>query len=280
MKYPSGFFMLTRLLAIDIDGTLLTGERIPHPENVAAFDRAAQAGIQVVLASGRIALSIRDFNQKLGLNGPMICCNGGHVQLANGEDIVHATLDQDAVDITLAYVAEAGVHVNAYTKDLLYFNGESQWAEMYRQRVRIIRPDVVSSDEIRKMNLLKLILIDEPKNIPIHRREMEKRLNLKSAALTESEPEYLEVLSPNANKGLGLKALSEALGLQQGETAAIGDYLNDIEMIQWAGVGAAMGNALPEVKQAANLVVPTNEEAGVAFFIDHLIERNRQASSG
>ena len=107
---------------------------------------------------------------------------------------------------------------------------------------------------------------------------MEKRINLQTAALTESEPEYLEVLSANANKGLGLKALSEALGIAQGETAAIGDYLNDIEMIQWSGIGAAMGNALPEVKVSADIVVPTNEEAGVAYFIDYLIERNRSQS--
>ena len=270
--------MLTRLLAIDIDGTLLTQNRVPHPENIAAFRRAESAGIQVVLASGRIALSIRDFNTKLGLNGPMICCNGGHVQLANGDDIVHAPLDQDAIEATLAYVAEQNVHINAYTKDLLYFNGETKWSEMYRQRVKIISPGIATPDEIRAMDILKIILIDEPSRIPSHRREMEKRINLQTAALTESEPEYLEVLSANANKGLGLKALSEALGIAQGETAAIGDYLNDIEMIQWSGIGAAMGNALPEVKVSADIVVPTNEEAGVAYFIDYLIERNRSQS--
>ena len=72
------------------------------------------------------------------------------------------------------------------------------------------------------------------------------------------------------------QVLSESLGIPQSETAAIGDYLNDLEMVEWAGIGAAMGNAIDEVKSVANVVVQTNNEAGVAGFIDYLLEKNER----
>ncbi len=266
--------MATRLLAIDLDGTLLTGERTPHPENVLALKRASEAGIQIVLASGRIAASVRDFSDKLGLDQAMICSNGGHVQGLLGEELLHLSLDRKAIDITLGYTSQAGVHTSVYTRDQLYFLGDSEWGDMYRQRVRIVKPEISTVEAAKQMNVLKIILIDQPSQIKQHRVELEKVLDQSIAALTESEPEYLEVLSAEANKGKGLQVLSESMGLQQHETAAIGDYLNDLEMIQWAGVGAAMGNAVEELKSAANMIMPTNEEAGVARFIDYLIERN------
>lgn len=268
--------MRTRLLAIDLDGTLLRSDRTPHPENVTAINRARQAGIRVVLASGRISMSVLDFSRTLGLDGAMICSNGGHVQGPDNSELLHLGLSKEAVKIALEYTEQANVHTSAYTRDNLYFLGQSEWGEKYRQRVRIVMPEIATVQEVTDMNLLKLILIDEPDRIQRHRLELERLLPQSLAALTESEPEYLEVLSPDANKGRGLKVLSESLGMQQQETAAIGDYLNDLEMVSWAGIGAAMGNAADEVKKVADLQVPTNEEAGVAFFIDYLLERNRQ----
>lgn len=268
--------MPTRLLAIDIDGTLLTSERVPHPLNIEAIRRAQENGITVVLASGRIASSIRKFSDELGLDGAMICSNGAHVQGNHGVELLHVDLGEQAKNLTLDYTAEVGVHVSAYTRDELFFVGESKWCEIYRQRVRTVMPEITTAEHVRQMQLLKLILIDEPENIQRHRRALEGILTTDLAAMTESEPDYLEVLSPKANKGLGLQVLSESLGILQAETAAIGDYLNDLEMIQWAGIGGAMGNALDEVKAAANVRVPTNNEAGVARFIDYLIEQNER----
>jgi hydroxymethylpyrimidine pyrophosphatase-like HAD family hydrolase len=139
-------------------------------------------------------------------------------------------------------------------------------------------PKSATADEVRQMNLLKLILIDHPSAIKGHHDALADLLSPRLGALTESEPEYLEVLSPEASKGLGLKVLSESLSIAQSETAAIGDYLNDLEMVQWAGIGAAMANAQPEVKSIAQVEVATNNDAGVAEFIDYLIERNKSES--
>jgi len=137
-------------------------------------------------------------------------------------------------------------------------------------------PGLATADQVRRMSLLKLILIDNPAVIRRHRDELGALLPSDIAFLTESEPEYLEVLSPNANKGLGLKTLSESMGIRQDETAAIGDYLNDVEMVRWAGIGAAMANAVDEVKLAADIHVRSNDDGGVAQFIDYLLELNNE----
>lgn len=266
--------MPIRLLAIDLDGTLLTKNRVPHPENLLAIQRAQRAGISVVPASGRIASSVRQFSGELGLDGKMICSNGSHVLGEGGAELLYVGLSPEAVDIALTYAERVGVHTSGYTRQELFFLTESKWSEVYRSRVRAVIPKQSTFDQARAMSLLKIILIDEPENIPTHKRALSALLESDLAALTESEPEYLEILSPHANKGLGLKVLSESLGMAREETAAIGDYLNDVEMVEWAGIGAAVANAVSEVKDVADIRVGTNDDAGVAQFIDYLIERN------
>ncbi|MDR3689156.1 MAG: Cof-type HAD-IIB family hydrolase [Fimbriimonas sp.] len=265
--------MRTKLLATDIDGTLLTSERTPHTENVEAIRRAGESGIRVVLASGRIASSMARFSEELGLDGAMICSNGGHVKGLHGKEILYVGLPHDVVATSLAYAESAGVHVNTYTRDQIFVLRETPWLEKYRQRVRTLMPEFATIEYLTQTEILKIILIDEPEAIPVHRAALEELLGTR-AALTESEPEYLEILSSNANKGMGLRVLAESLGVRREETAAIGDYLNDLEMVQWAGVGGAVSNAVAEVKAAADVQVPSNNEAGVARFIDYLLERN------
>ncbi len=263
-----------RLLAIDIDGTLLNNERSLLEQNQRAIARAQAAGIRVVLASGRIAASVRQFSDQLELGPAMICSNGAHVQGCDGSELLHVNLSQPAVDVSLEYAKDSRAHCSAYTRNELYFLSESPWGDFYRQRVRAVTPQMATVEEVRFLPLLKLIFIDEPDAILEHRRMLELVLPPSLACLTESEPNYLEVLPPDANKGLGLEILSRTLGIAQSETAAIGDYFNDLEMVQWAGLGAAIGNAEESVKKAADVVMPTNDEAGVAAFIDFIIAKN------
>lgn len=267
---------MIRLLALDIDGTLLRKDRTVHPDNVEAIRRAQDAGIRVVLSSGRLSSGVRSFSHQLGLGDAMICCNGGYVVGDDNVDLLCIGLEADLIVRTLEYTESTGVHINAYSRDQIYILRTSDWLEKYCVRVRTAMPVLSSVEEIHGMHLLKIILIDEPTSIQRHYQALDSLFG-SLAALTESEPEYLELLPPTANKGRGLEVLSQSFGIAQHETAAIGDYLNDLEMIQWAGIGAAVGNAAAQVKAIANLQVPTNDEAGVAYFIDYLIASNRDS---
>jgi Cof subfamily protein (haloacid dehalogenase superfamily) len=114
------------------------------------------------------------------------------------------------------------------------------------------------------MDLVKLMVIGEPERIRKILVEGHKTFDANQVELTESEPEYLEFLPAHVSKGQALDRLSRYLGIEQHNVMAIGDYLNDVEMISWAGYGVAMGNAMAEVKAVAQAVTTTNNEGGVA----------------
>src|SRR5471030_3098009 len=144
--------MPIRLLAIDLDGTLLTKERVPHPQNILAIQRAQKAGIRVVLASGRIASSVKQFSCELGLNGMMICSNGSHVVGTGDAELLYIGLDPGATKIALDYAERVGVHASGYTRNDLFFMSNSEWGETYRKRVRSATPIPASFDEAREMS--------------------------------------------------------------------------------------------------------------------------------
>jgi len=265
--------MPIRLLACDLDNTLLSPDRDIDPENVAAVQRARSAGIEVVLASGRIQTSIRVFAERLGLSGPLIACNGSDAAYVGGARIFHRRLDPRAVRAILSYCAAYGIQANAYTETQVFFVTESSWADEYESRVRSVRPGSISLEDACELDVSKVLVIDHAEAIPVHRAGLLPLLNGIPVRWTESEPEYLEFLPEGVSKGSALAAVSQHLGIAQDETAAIGDYLNDLEMIQWAGIGAAVGNAHEDVAKVADIRVAPHDLHGVAEFIDFLLAR-------
>lgn len=265
-----------RLLAIDLDGTLLDNDRRLVPENIAAIRRAANAGIVIVLASGRTEPSMSPFVQGLGIDGPLVCSNGAHVLGPGRIEIAHHPVERRPREILIQYALEKGFHLNAYTRNELLFLKQSKWGELYEHRVRSMTPRIASTEELLSVPLSKMMLVGSPDQIPSVRAELEALVDPKEVRLTESEPEYLEFLSPMSDKGQGVSAVANYLGISQEETAAIGDYLNDLEMLKFAHVSAAVANARSEVKSMVKHVVKSNENGGVAEFIDSVLLCERE----
>ncbi|RYG34293.1 hypothetical protein EON81_15960, partial [bacterium] len=232
----------------------------------------------VVLASGRIGHSIRGISEMLGLEGPIIACNGADAFGPAGENWMHHQLDRTSLDLVLDFAIENDVQANVYTRQEVTFLGDSEWSRQYLKRLnqsgdrhRIV-PRHKEVDQIRTLDVSKVIFVDEPGKIQRYRRKLEPQLNPHAARATESEPEYLEFLAASASKGAGLKVLAERLGIALEETAAIGDFLNDIEMLETAGFSAAVGNAIAPVQKVADVIVGTNDEGGVGEFIESILE--------
>jgi hypothetical protein len=122
------------------------------------------------------------------------------------------------------------------------------------------------------MQLIKLMIIGEPHRIQAIRDVDSSYFNLDEVVLTESEPEYLEFLPAQADKGTALAHLSSHLDIPQNQVMAIGDYLNDLSMVRWAGYGVAMGNAVSEVKAVANAITSINDEGGVGRAIASVLQ--------
>ncbi|MCW5942932.1 MAG: HAD family phosphatase [Fimbriimonadaceae bacterium] len=264
------------LLAIDLDGTLLNEDREIPDENVRAVRRASEAGIRVVIATGRVLSAVRRYVERLGLAGPVVCSNGAYVVDGDGSEIAHTGLLPAGRDALLDYGERSGAHLNLYSREALYFLRESRWCSVYRRRAGFERTTTLDGRDARRIEATKMLLIDDPSNLPGHVEALREPIDAGLIAVVYSEPEYVEFLRPGVHKGRGVATVARHLGVPANRVAAIGDYLNDLEMIRWAGISGAVANAHPTVLGAADRVVPSNNEAGVARFIDSLLHNGQE----
>ena len=267
--------MPTRLLAVDLDFTLLDAEREIAGENRAAVLRALEAGVAVVLASGRGCAGMRRYAGELGLEGPMVTCNGALVVTPSGGIVKEHVMAPERLSRVIEFARSGGHHLHLYCRDEVLMASHTPWADVYVQKAKQHPPRAVGWDGMMGATPNKAIIVTSPETVRAIEGEA-RGLFEEPEAVTLSEPEYLEFLCPEASKATGLAAVAELLGVSQEETAAIGDYYNDVPMLRWAGVSAAVGNAPEDVKAAANLVVGAHHEHGVAEFIDYLLRDERE----
>jgi hypothetical protein len=256
-----------RLIALDLDGTLLTSRRELSAGSREAVAEARERGVQVCLASGRALNTMLPFARQLGLSGPIVSCNGAYVLGADGEELQHLTLPGPVRDKVLGFAQARGLHTNLYSGGAVYFSHDGEWAELYRERTGLKEEGVVSYEAMAGMAATKVLFVDSPEAVQGHYLETSKLLVSGEAAITLSEAEYIEFLPPGVNKAVGLARAAKALFLHRDEVAALGDYLNDLEMLLWAGFSGAVANAQAPVLEQADLVVASNDGGGAAEFI-------------
>jgi Cof subfamily protein (haloacid dehalogenase superfamily) len=266
--------MAIKLIALDLDGTVLRQDQTVHPALPVAFDKARATGISLVIATGRAVQSTQRIIKPFSFPGPLICSNGSQVLNERHETIGTEFLDLKTQTDVLNYAALHNIHVSAYAEDGVSTLADSDWLTKYKQLVRGMDIPILGFDALMEKPLFKVVLICPEPEVQLHRQSLGYLETDKKAQLTESGPEYLEILPSNANKGNGLAKLAQYLGLDRSEIAAIGDYRNDLEMLNWVGTAGAVKNALPEVKSIAQIVVKSNEDGGVAEFIDHCVRLN------
>jgi hypothetical protein len=265
-----------RLVALDLDGTVMGADlRIPGAvlEAVAA---AQAAGVRVTLATGRTFGSTLPFAERLGIREPLICYQGALVRHSVTGDIYeHRTMPAgeaaEAVELLLA----AGIFVIAYIDERLCLAEERAEFALYQR----LHPEAADIEVVPDLPALvratpptKLLFVAAP---AVVEREL-ARLGAHFAgrlALTRSHEFFGEATAPGIAKGVALAALAARLGIPREATVAIGDQENDLSMIAWAGLGLAMGNAAPVVRDAADAVVPPVTEAGVAWALAEYVLR-------
>ncbi len=256
-----------RLIAIDLDGTLLTSDRRLSPGAVEAVHQALEQGVHVCLASGRAVSTMFPFADQLGLTGPIVSCNGAYVLGLNREEVHHSTVPQGTAHAVLDYARERGIHTNLYTRGEVYFSQDDHWAEVYRDRTGVKERSIIDTRQMGAIPATKILFIDHREAVLRHYEETSKLLDSQGASIVLSEAEYIEFLPPGVDKAFGVQAVASALSLQRHQVAAVGDYLNDLEMVRWAGFSGAVANAAGPVREQAGLVVASNDEGGAAEFI-------------
>ena len=264
--------MPIRLLAIDLDGTLVNERLEMDPRDVAAVKAASAAGVAVVLATGRMFKSSLRYAEPLGLSGPIINYQGAVVrEIASGEFWYRCELTVPMQQRVLALAEPKDWHVNTYVDERVYTARARPEADLYA-RVAMVPYEVVGplSKWVRQ-DSTKMVLVDlDPADVSARIAELTDWMG-DVARVTRSLDWFVEVINPEVSKARALAMVATRLGVAQAEVCAIGDNTNDVEMVSWAGFGVAMGNAPETLKGVAKHVTGRIGEGGVAQVIERFV---------
>jgi Cof subfamily protein (haloacid dehalogenase superfamily) len=260
-----------KIIAIDIDDTLLNDEREVSPGTRAAIAEAAAQGVLVTLATGRMYASARNLAKQIELNVPLITYQGALVKNLMDDKIWYERfVPQDAALRIDEYVRENGLHLQLYWDDRLFAREDNDKVKDYSELSKI--PYEIESDfsNLLKKPLPKMLLIDEPAKLDAIASEL-RQVAGDDVHMTKSKPNFLEFMHREGTKGCALQHLAATLGCDMSQVMAIGDSWNDREMLEVAGLGVAMGNSVPQLKEIADFVTLSNNEDGIKHVIDKFV---------
>lgn len=263
-----------KLIALDMDGTLLKEDKTISKENFEAIKKAKEKGVKVVLSTGRPKKGIEKYLKELNLISDEDYCvtyNGSVIQnTGTGEIISKKLLTCEDAHYLYSLSKELDVNIHALTPSSCIAPKLSKYTELEFTMNEIDFQEVDFVTLTDSTPIVKIMFVDEPDKLSEAISKLPVEIYEKYTVV-QSAPFFLEFLDKTVDKGTGVKALADSLGINKNEVICIGDAGNDIHMIQYAGLGVAMGNAFSEVKKVANYITYTNEEDGVAHVINKFI---------
>jgi hypothetical protein len=274
-----------RLIALDLDGTLLNDDKEISDADSDALGAFVRAGGVVVLASGRMTNNIRPLYDRLGFDGPTIAYNGALVReprSEGGKVILETGLPARYADELMDYTRREHLHLNYYLDEKLYTRDDSdlrRYADLYSRQTGAVYHFLPCLAKFRGETPTKAIIVTDPtipgQPDPRHRDELYQVWAERwgsQVTVMRTNPEYLEFYNIDTNKGTALKAVADHYRVPQDLTLAFGDNFNDAAMLTWAGCGVAVANAHADVKAMVDWASPlTNNESAVADAIERLV---------
>ncbi len=267
--------MKYKLICVDVDGTLLNDEK-KIPELVKeSLKKASGMGIQIALVTGRMPAGADLVERELSVPCIKACSAGTYILL--GDQCIHMEYMMPRVmrEIYTEFALKNSLPLWIFQGRKWYVTDMDSYV---RQEIEIIQyePEVVELDTLAQSweedgtGPNKLLLAGDPEKIRRIEAEM-KAMDLPEVDMARSSEHYLEIFPKGVTKGEALAAVCEKLNIKLDETIAFGDQELDIPMLQKAGVGIAMGNALDEVKEAADHVTRSNNNAGIAYALEEYL---------
>lgn len=287
-----------KLVAIDLDGTLLNSYGEVSKENKIAIKKAMEKNVEIVLASGRPVMSVKNLANDLECNNYMICGNGAITYDIQKEEILYNRFLEKSKVLKIVEVCEKNsIFYNVYTKDniltknlnynILFYNQENATKPEDKKTRIEIRQDIYEYIKNREEeDYLKITICDNDKVVfgSIIRKlrkikdidvlevaHMSRKMIKDGTENVSMEYYYTEITNINVDKWQAIKDLIEKLGIKEEEVIAIGDNMNDLQMVQNAGLGIMLQNAAPYIKEQADVVLKDNNNNGVAEAIQNYI---------
>jgi Cof subfamily protein (haloacid dehalogenase superfamily) len=258
-----------KLLAMDLDGTLMNDDHEIPENNKRAIAAAVENGVSVCLCSGRSYMSLHRFEQQLSLDVEPnygICFNGSIVYKTwNHETLLDTRIDNGTALFIAETLKKFGGDIIIYMKDRLFAEKETPAINAYTALSRVDATFVDSFGKITQ-DVSKVLIKSDPETLK-HAAEYMKPIVDGKCNQFLTEASLLEYTAPNATKGAALTFLAGYIGVDMDDVIAVGDHHNDVHMIKEAGVGVAVANAVGAAKEAADYITKADNNAGAIYEI-------------
>ena len=259
--------MKYKLMAVDIDGTLLDSDSNLTEETRKAIRLGVEKGLIFTIASGRPIQGVEKLNEQLNLDLPFITYNGAMVVMGKSKRILY---EQKLSPVDSKSIYELGEKYGAmviiWNDNKLYVNKMNDNAKQYSDISKTEPILITDIDETVKNGATKALWFDDVALIDKWEHEVGRFLS-DSITYHTSRPYFLEFVDKKASKALAMEKIGEIFGISRDEMIAVGDGINDLSMIEYAGLGIAMANAKDAVKEKAGYITLSNDEDGVAHVI-------------
>ncbi len=272
--------MKYKLIAIDMDGTLLNSNNEVSERNKDAIKTAIDNGINVVIATGRVFVSAKYYARLTGIKAPIIACNGACIRdLCSDNILFEESIGYEDCRFLVKAAEDEKMYYhlyddyNFYTKELKYSSlSYYKWNEKQAPEDRIniqILPNLLEIIENSKVNMYKMVVIDN--DMVKLNKFREKISSNENIEIVSSWRNNIEIMNKGVSKGSGLNHLCQIMNIKKEQVIAIGDNYNDASMFEFAGLSIAMKNGEDKVKEMADIVTDTNDNDGVAKIIEEII---------
>ena len=289
-----------KLVAIDLDGTMLNQYGIITEKTKKAISKAQEKGVEVMIASGRAITSVKRFSKEINSNKYFISGNGAITYDIKNNKILYENILSKTKALQIIKICEENsIYYNVYTENgiiaknlsyntLYYYKDNLTKPDENRTHINIVE-NVYDYFEQREEKILKIMICDEHKTVfnSIVRKlkelseievlevsHMSRKIIKQGTDEIALEYFYTEVSAKDVDKWNALEEIICLMNISKEEVVTIGDNANDLKMITNAGLGVAMGESAPYVKQSADIIAPTNDEDGVAIILNKIFDLN------
>ncbi|MGL5822870.1 MAG: Cof-type HAD-IIB family hydrolase [Sarcina sp.] len=263
-----------KLVAIDMDGTLLNKDSEISQKSEAVIRSVRRKGIKVIISTGRSFEGIRKYLKQLGLlsrGNYAVTCNGAAIYDCGSEKVIEeagvliSDLKRVAIDCDWF-----GIKVYGYKLDSLITRSENKFTDLEKKDLGT-KIDLVKFEDLNNEDsLIKILVVEDKEFLDRYHEYLHKKYS-RDFSVVRSLPYMIEILNKNSNKANAIKFICERLRIEDDEVMAFGDAMNDFEMISTAGFGIAMGNAIPKIKEISDFVTESNNEEGVANALEKFV---------
>jgi len=269
-----------KLICIDMDGTLLNDKKNISERNLKSIRLANEKGVRIVVCTGRIFTSANFFSELLGVKSPVIASNGAYIREKDRDEIVYnATLGEEKCKKLLSVFRQYDIYPHYYTSNKIFTEDVTFSSRFYKETNKILSKDnQIKSMLVKDWNkvfkeygneIFKCIGVE----VDLEKIEKVKKSlrGMNDFEVVSSNFDNFEVTNKGVTKGNAVKILADYYGINKEQVICIGDSENDLSMIEFAGLGVAMGNADENVKLASQYITDTNNNDGVAKVIEKFV---------